>query len=139
MFSPSQFTPTKWDTREDKAAFANALVAFIEEGFPKARFTPAIYGHLSNCFGHIAHYTRQGFYEEWFVTELQRLEFLQNMMRYICCGTPNYTFCDVEKALQGWVHKADAIDKAAEKLRSAVEKRELAELERLKAKYESTA
>jgi hypothetical protein len=55
-FSPDDFTPTKFSTDEQKAAFSNQLLAFIAAGFPKKKFTNALYERLSNCFGFIAHY-----------------------------------------------------------------------------------
>jgi hypothetical protein len=57
-FSPDDFTPTQFSTAEQKAAFANQLVAFIAAGFPEKRFTKALYERLSNCFGFIAYLNR---------------------------------------------------------------------------------
>ena len=55
-FSPSQFIPTRWSTAEEKARFGNALLHFVDSGFARNLFTDRLYGRLSNCFGHIAHY-----------------------------------------------------------------------------------
>jgi hypothetical protein len=55
-FSPDDFTPTKFSTAEQKAAFANQLLAFIASGFPEKKITNAFYERLCNCFGFIAHY-----------------------------------------------------------------------------------
>lgn len=56
VFADDQFTPTKWSTAEEKASFANDLLAFIMSGFPKTKFTQKLYQRLSNCFSHIADY-----------------------------------------------------------------------------------
>jgi hypothetical protein len=52
----SEFTPTKWNTAEDKADFANKLLNFMLTGFLAGRFTEKLYSRLSMCFGHISHY-----------------------------------------------------------------------------------
>jgi hypothetical protein len=65
-FSPDDFTPTKFSTAEQKATFANQLIAFIAAGFPEKKFTKALYERLSTCFGFIAHLNRNGFFETFF-------------------------------------------------------------------------
>jgi len=55
-FQAESFTPTKWSTAEQKAKFANQLMAFIAADFPENKFTKALYNRLSQCFGMIAHY-----------------------------------------------------------------------------------
>ena len=55
-FQSESFTPTKWSTAEEKAKFANELMAFIAADFPENKFTKALYDRLSQCFGMIAHY-----------------------------------------------------------------------------------
>jgi hypothetical protein len=56
IFSPNHSPPTKWSTAEQKAKFANQLMAFIAADFPENKFTKALYNRLSQCFGMIAHY-----------------------------------------------------------------------------------
>jgi hypothetical protein len=48
------FTPTKWDTADAKATFANHLMAFIAADFPESKFAKAFYSRLCQCFGFIA-------------------------------------------------------------------------------------
>jgi hypothetical protein len=55
-FQAESFTPTKWSTAEQKASFANQLMAFIAADFPANKVTKALYNRLSQCFGMIAHY-----------------------------------------------------------------------------------
>ncbi len=72
-FDPSQFTPTKWQTVEDKAAFANRFVRFVQSDFALKHFTEKFYRRLSNTFGHIAHYNRGGFSETFFTTTADKV------------------------------------------------------------------
>ena len=51
-FSPDDFTPTKFTTAEQKAAFANQLLAFIAAGFPEKKFTNV---HFQPYSGQIKH------------------------------------------------------------------------------------
>ena len=42
-FTAAEFTPTQWDSAEDKAKFANALMKFIAHEFPRQSFTKPFY------------------------------------------------------------------------------------------------
>jgi len=52
------FTPTKWNSAEDKAMFGNSLLKFLANDFPRNAFTKRLYQRLSNTFGHIANYAK---------------------------------------------------------------------------------
>lgn len=134
-FLASEFTPTQWSTTEDKAQFGNTLLHFIESGWKETLFTKKLYNRLMNTFGHIAHYNQGGFYSEWFTTELDRLRFLDHLLRWPCYGDSAFTFCDVERALQREVRSRNYHAKqqivVAEKVRAF----EMATLEKLEAKY----
>ena len=69
-FDPSEFTPTKWATTQDKATFAKQFVRFVESDFAAKHFTDKFYRRLSNTFGHIAHYNRGGFWDTFIRTFL---------------------------------------------------------------------
>jgi hypothetical protein len=99
-FLPSDFTPTKFSTAADKAEFGNTLLRFIESEWAPALFTKSFYNRLSMCFGHIAHYNRTQFYEEWFSSITAQVRFLKHTLRFPCYGDPEYTFSDVERAIQ---------------------------------------
>src|SRR6185437_13168676 len=99
-FSPSQFIPTRWSTAEEKARFGNALLHLINSGFARNLFTDRLYGRVSNCFGHIAHYNSTGFYEEWFLSLTAQVRFLEHTLRFPCYGDPEFTFSDVESEIQ---------------------------------------
>jgi hypothetical protein len=134
-FLASDFTATKFSTAADKAEFGNHLLRFIELEWAVALFTKSLYNRLSMCFGHIAHYNRAQFYEEWFSSLAAQVQFLKHILRFPCYGDPEYTFSDVEKAIQ-----RELIDRnylTAYELRSAEEQQatELALLGRLEGKY----
>lgn len=136
-FSPSQFIPTKWSTAEEKARFGNALLHLIDSGFARDLFTDQLYGRLSNCFGHIAHYNSRQFYEEWFLSLTAQLRFLEHTLRFPCYGDPEFTFSDVESEIQREVRNRNYLPRyqllLAEEQRAA----ELTLLERLEGKYRS--
>ncbi len=49
---------------------------------------------------HNAHYNRTQFYEEWFSSLAAQVRFLKHTLRFPCYGDPEYTFSDVERAIQ---------------------------------------
>jgi hypothetical protein len=132
---PSDFTATKFSTAADKAEFGNALLRFIESEWEAPLFTKTLYNRLSMCFGHIAHCDRQSFYERWFTSEAKRLEFLRHALDWPCWGSPEFTFCDVERAIQEIVRQRNYL--ARHELRAAEHTRSLEVdlLRRLEAKY----
>ena len=66
LFTADQFAATQWETAQGKADFGNKLCKFIAADFKQSLFTKPLYGRLSNCFGHIAHYNIHGFFETFF-------------------------------------------------------------------------
>ncbi|WP_263359521.1 hypothetical protein [Acidicapsa ligni] len=138
-FLPSEFVPTKFSTSADKAMFGNALLHFIESEWNETLFTKKFYNQLCNTFGHIAHYNRATFYSTWFTCDADRVRFLEQTLEWPCWGEAEFTFCDVERALQREVRKRNYLGRyelrAAESLRAA----EMAILKRLEAKYRPAA
>ena len=134
-FLPSEFVPTKFSSAADKADFGNALVHFLDTDCPQELFTKKLYQRLSMTFGHIAHYDRSGFYDTWFTRARHRAAFVEKTLRWPCHGDPEFTFSDVEYAIQQVMRQRNCLArfelKAAEALRAA----ELRDLERLEAKY----
>lgn len=129
------YTATEFSSVEDKTKFRMQLIAFVEGGFPQEQFTNALYKHLSNCFGHIAHFNRDGFYTTWFRSPEAQLEFCEHLLTWRCYGDPAFTFCDVEKDLQRWLRGADVIANLKQTIQASTEARERAELARLQTKY----
>jgi hypothetical protein len=132
---PSEFVPTKFSMAADEAEFGNALLRFLDADCPQGLFTKKLYNRLSMTFGYIAHYDRAGFYETWFAQARPKAAFIEKILRWPCHGDLEYTFSDVEQALQRVVRDRNYLVRfelrAAEELRTA----ELKELERLGAKY----
>jgi hypothetical protein len=134
-FLPTEFTATKFSTAADKAAFGNHLLRFIESEWAQLLFTKDFYHRLSMCFGHIAHVDRPTFYETWFTSDQDRLRFFEKTLKWPCWGDPEYTFSDVERAIQQEVRNRNYL--ARYQLRAAEAERasEMEMLRRLEAKY----
>ena len=104
--------PIRWDlplvatrctTTAQKETFIRNFVRFMEDGFEERRFTMPVYRNLSNCFGHMAHYDKDGFYEYWFGTRERRQSFLVHCIEHPTVGDSVSTFSDVERILQHWI------------------------------------
>lgn len=103
QFTENQFTATEWATAKEKARMANMFARFIADGCPAEKFTQPLYKRLSMMFGHIAHYNCEGFRATWFSNPAQVNLFIEHLTNAGCYGQPEYTWCDVEKALKSWV------------------------------------
>jgi hypothetical protein len=133
------FVPTQWDSAEQKAKFANALLTFVAQDFPCSKFHKSFYGRLSNTFGHIAHYNSAGFYERFFFTAEDKLEFLEQCVTWPCYGDPAYTYSDVERAAAARLRKSQVVATLSSQIAVDRRRRELAVLSELKARYEPVA
>jgi hypothetical protein len=82
---------------------------------------------------------RPTFYETWFTTDQDRRRFLEKTLQWPCWGDPEYTFSDVERAIQQEVRRRNYL--ARYKLRAAEAERraEMETLKRLEAKYRTVA
>jgi len=138
-FTAGQFTPTQFASAADKAAFANKLVRFLARDCPEAAFTKGFYRALSNSFGHIAHYNLAGFYGEFFRTTADKIAFVRQTIEYPAYGVPEFTFCDVERAVRTRVGASGLLMHLRVLRDAETEQAERAQLERLKAKYEPQA
>ncbi len=130
-----QFTPTQWDTAEDKLSFAKQFVRFVESDFAAQYFTDRFYRRLSNTFGNIAHYDRGGFWSKFFTSTADKIRFLEQTLAYPCYGDPAWTYSDVERALQEWLSNSGLLKRYQKKLADETEAAERAELARLQHKY----
>ena len=135
FFTASNFLPTKWSTADEKAAFGNALLDFMLTGFLAGRFTEKLYARLSMCYGHIAHFNRQGFSETWFDSPESIASFVNHLMQWPCHGDAGYTFSDVERAIQREAVRLNLVAKVNEAAASSIRQRELALLDALENKY----
>jgi hypothetical protein len=138
-FLPSEFVPTNFSTVDDKAEFGNTFLHFIESEWAQTLFNKDFYQRLSMCFGHIAHMDRPTFYETWFTCDQDRRRFLEKTLKWPCWGDPEYTFSDVERAIQEEVRRRNYL--ARYELRAAEAERvaEMETLKRLEAKYRTVA
>ena len=137
-FLPSDFTATKFSTAADKAEFGNTLLHFIESEWAPALFTKSFYNRLSMCYGHIAHYNRTQFYEEWFSYLAAQVQFLKHTLRFPCYGDPEYTFSDVERAVQREIVNRNYFARYELRLAEEQQATDLALLRQLESKYRTT-
>lgn len=98
-FDERKLSPSRFATVEEKLKFCNAFKRFVEAGFPVEKFTKSFYNRLSMCFGHIAHYNKNGFYDVWFSSPERQHEFIRHTLKYPCYGSSEYTFSDAEKLI----------------------------------------
>jgi hypothetical protein len=138
-FLPSEFQPTKFSTAQDKTDFGNAFLHFIESEWARTAFTKSLYNRLSMCFSHIAHYDAAGFYETWFSSDADRLRFLRHTLAWPCWGDPEFTFSDVERAIQQEIRTRNYLARYELRAAEAVRSREMEILEQLEAKYRTVA
>jgi len=137
QFTDQGFTATQFASATDKATFANKMTRFILGGFQVSSFNKKMYQHLSNMFGHIAHYDIHGFYQTWFSDAKACCRWVENMTNnwLVGIGDPKYTWSDVEKALVEWI-KDNQIAVQLDEINTAEERAgELALLQHLQEKY----
>jgi hypothetical protein len=88
-------------------------------------------------FGHIAHYNRAQFYEEWFSSRAGQVRFLKHTLRFPCYGDPEYTFSDVERAIQREIVNRNYLSRYELRLAEEQQATELALLRQLESKYKT--
>ncbi|HUZ97372.1 MAG TPA: hypothetical protein VMU57_20910 [Edaphobacter sp.] len=111
LFLAQEFTATKFRTADEKAKFANHFFRFVSSSFAETLFTQAFYERLSNTFGHIAHNSKAGFYDEFFRNAKDQLRFLDQVVKWPCYGDPAWTFSDVERAIQDEVARQHLVER----------------------------
>ncbi len=138
-FVAADFVPTHWDSAEQKAKFANALLTFIADDFPRSKFHESFYRRHSNTFGHIANYDSARFYGRFFLTAQDKLEFLEQCVTWPCHGDSTYTYSDVERAVAARLRKSQIVVILSSQIAVERRRRELALLSELKARCEPVA
>ena len=136
LLEAHQFTATQFDSRDDKAWFGNHFLKFLASDCPFNLFSQRFYRRLSQTFGQIAYYDRFGFYGTFFEATQGRIEFLEQCLQWPCYGDPGHTYSDVERALQARMTASEILDFFKSQLAIETRRSELANLERLKTKYE---
>jgi hypothetical protein len=132
----SRFTPTNWDTAEDKAKFVQQFKAFVLSDFSDKKFPKWFYTRLSMTFGHIAHFNQGGFFGTFFCSAQDRVMFLRQTLAYGCYGDPKFTYGDAEREIQEWLRERGTLAEYERRFKQDTEQRERALLADLKAKYE---
>lgn len=130
------YTPTQWDTAEDKARFVKHFIQFVKKDFHQSMFNKKFYNRLSMTFGHIAHYDRGGFWDTFFTNTADKSEFLRMTMNFPCYGDPKFTYCDAEREIQNQLKEMNVLQKYIEKVNSEQNQIEYNEYKRLKNKFE---
>ena len=130
------FAPTRWSTAEDKAAFANALLRFLEADCPRAQWRKPLYQRLSLSFGMIAHHDAAGFWARYFEDRAGKVAFLRDVLAHGFWGSPDHTFCDVEREVIRRLRLCRTLDAHLALLAADREAAERAELARLRARYD---
>ena len=132
----NKYMPTKWATAGDKLAFEKQFKNFVRKGCPYKLFYKTFYNQIMQMRGHIAHYNRDGFYDEQLSTHEKRAEFLQHWTTAPIYGEPTYTWCDVERVLANWLLDNLQYERDAQLAHNAeVEQSERTEYARLQHKY----
>ena len=108
----------------------------MESGFAWRHFPHQFYLRLCLCFGHIAHFNQRGFFEEFFSTTEGKVRFLRQTLDWSCPGDPAYTYSDIERALQSWLHQNGVLAQYEKRLEEEIGAAERAELNRLQAKWQ---
>lgn len=134
-YALTEFTPTQWNSADDKRWFFRQFQRFVSSGFARKYFTQRFYNRLSNTFGHIAHCDIHGFWAAHFTCTRDQLAFLQQTVQWPCWGDPTYTYSDVESALRKWVLREGYIDAFAQRLEVEIRNEELALLAVLQTKH----
>lgn len=81
-------TATQWSSPQDKAKLANAILAFVAKGLPEEGFSKALYQRISQMWGFIACFNRNGFAGRYFSTTQGRLAFLDQIIARGGIGIP---------------------------------------------------
>ena len=92
--------------------------------------------HCALCGApHNAHYNRAQFYEEWFSSLAAQVRFLKHTLRFPCYGDPEYTFSDVERAIQQEISNRNYLTRYELRLAEEHQAADLALLRQLENKY----
>lgn len=134
-FTASQFTPTKWESAEQKAKFANHFIRFVKSGFQRSLFYKWFYRRLSNTFGHIAHYDQHGFFSTFFEDTESKIRFIEITLNHPCYGEAEWTYSDAERALQPEIREMRILEELQSEEARETDQSDRAEYERLKVKY----
>ncbi len=129
------FTPTRFTPAATKSWFAGHMLRFLSSDCPRHQFTQRFYNQLMHCFSMIAHYDLGGFWTEYFVTTRGKIEFIEQVISHPGYGTPDHTWCDVEREISRRLRQSGLLDLYRQHLCAEQDAADHTELGRLVAKY----
>ncbi|MEN3177704.1 hypothetical protein ABDK75_17220 [Gluconobacter sp. OJA] len=124
-------TATQWSSPQDKAKLANAILAFVAKGLPEEGFSKALYQRVSQMWGFIACFNRNGFAGRYFSSTQGRLAFLDQIIARGGIGDPAWTWSDVESRIAALLVEHQVLDLYRAELRQETLRGEQALLRRL--------
>lgn len=120
-FKSVHFMTALEKTRVQKQ-YKNLLKAVDKREVKPTQFPKSLYEHLHLHCGFIAHFSRHGFYQTYFVRPADTKEFLDTMM--LCSHSGSNEYRDINQALQNeTIKKAPDINK---KMDDAIKYRDIA-------------
>ncbi len=90
MIEAQRFHDTQYMTAKEKERVIKAWERFLEHGCQKHYFTEALYHHLMQHCQFIAHYSRAGFFNTYFVEPEDTIHFLSQFDRSKGCQSIEY-------------------------------------------------
>jgi len=130
------FTSTQFRPAASKSWFVEHYTRFVSADCPQHQFTQRFYGQLMNCFGLLDHYSKGGFWTEYFTSNAGKVEFLQQVLSHPCYGDPCHTFSDAEREIIKRLRRTDVLGFYRQRLCAEQEIADRTELTRLMAKYD---
>lgn len=137
FYSPTRWTATPCNTAEDKEKTYRAFICLVGSDFAESAFPRWLYEHVHmHLFGHIAHYSREGFIDEYFRNTATKFRFLRDCLNWPWTGVGDPTFSDVERELSRWLKERKILETYERRMATEHETIERAMLAHLKEKYE---
>jgi len=133
------FTPTRFTPAATKAWFGTRMLHFMASSYPQHQFTQRLYNQLMHCWAFCAEYNKAGFWTEYFASTRGRIAFTEQVATHPGWGSPNHTFCDVEREVSRRVRAANLHGLLINHLCQEREAADRAEYARLQAKFADTA
>lgn len=100
-FAPELFIATPWATAQDKSRGVRQVAEFLLQPTYE-NFTQPVYHTLYQyLYGHIAHYDRDGFWDEWFATEQQYVAWVEQAIATVGRWVPPEL--DSVEEIKAWI------------------------------------
>jgi len=137
------FKSVEFGAAEEKEKVLKAWKQFLAHDFSQRFFTDRLYKHLTLHCSFIAHYSRDGFYHDYFDDPEETTKFIKQFDRNFGCLSVEYgmdywikgDFSDLNLAMCEEVSKGEKLLYA--KLQTGIRMNALAEIQRLKKRIGS--